>query len=89
MEKNKFGAYVLTDEENAALEYQKSSQSGPNCDNCVEVAFVKDPVAQAVAAIAVRNSRDPEGSRVVYDLAEWDAFLAGAKGGEFDIPTTA
>ncbi|MBB4790136.1 DUF397 domain-containing protein [Streptomyces nodosus] len=46
--------------------------------NCVEVAALAD------GAIAVRNSRDPEGPALVYTSAEVRAFLAGAKEGEFD-----
>ncbi|MBX6722510.1 MAG: DUF397 domain-containing protein [Dactylosporangium sp.] len=58
--------------------WRKSTKSGPNCDNCVEVAFVGD-------RIAVRDSKDPEGPVLVFTPAEWDAFVAGAKDGEFDI----
>jgi hypothetical protein len=35
-------------------------------------------------AIAVRNSRFPSGPALVYTRAEIEAFLAGAKDGEFD-----
>lgn len=58
--------------------WRKSTRSGPNCDNCVEVAFVGD-------AIAVRDSKDPTGPVLTFTPAEWDAFVAGAKDGEFDI----
>ena len=58
--------------------WRKSSRSGPNCDNCVEVAFVE-------GAIAVRDSKSPAGPVLVFTPAEWDAFVAGAKDGEFDI----
>lgn len=46
--------------------------------NCVEVAPLSD------GAIALRNSRDPDGPALVYTAAEVAAFLAGAKDGEFD-----
>ncbi|MEV5342411.1 DUF397 domain-containing protein [Streptomyces sp. NPDC052773] len=46
--------------------------------NCVEVAPLPD------GAIALRNSRDPDGPALVYTAAEVAAFLAGAKDGEFD-----
>jgi len=58
--------------------WQKSSRSGPNSDNCVEVAFVDD-------AIAVRDSKDPSGPALLFTAAEWDAFVVGAKDGEFDV----
>ncbi|HEU4424613.1 MAG TPA: DUF397 domain-containing protein [Pilimelia sp.] len=59
-------------------EWQKSSRSGPNCDNCVEVAFVD-------GAIAVRDSKNPTGPVLLFTQDEWDAFVGGAKDGEFDL----
>lgn len=59
-------------------QWQKSSRSGPNCDNCVEVAFVD-------GAIAVRDSKRPEGPVLLFTQDEWDAFVGGAKDGEFDL----
>jgi hypothetical protein len=56
----------------------KSSRSGSACDNCVEVAFVDD-------AIAVRDSKNPDGAALIFTTAEWDAFVGGAKDGEFDL----
>jgi hypothetical protein len=64
----------------AAADFRKSTRSGPNCDNCVEVAFVGE-------AIAVRDSKDPDGAALLFTRGEWDAFVGGAKGGEFDLPT--
>jgi hypothetical protein len=58
--------------------WRKSSQSGPNCDNCVEVAFVDD-------AILLRDSKHPDGAVLVFTQSEWDAFVGGAKDGEFDL----
>jgi hypothetical protein len=58
--------------------WRKSSASGPNCDNCVEVAFVGD-------AIAVRDSKNPTGPALIFTQGEWDAFVGGAKDGEFDL----
>ncbi len=56
----------------------KSTRSGPNSDNCVEVAFVDD-------AIAVRDSKNQDGAVLIFTAAEWDAFVGGAKDGEFDL----
>jgi hypothetical protein len=58
--------------------WQKSSRSGPSCDNCVEVAFVEE-------AIAVRDSKNPTGPVLIFTADEWDAFVGGAKDGEFDL----
>ncbi len=55
----------------------KSSRSGPTGGNCVEVAFLGD------GRVAVRNSRHAAGPALVFSAAEWDAFVGGAKDGEF------
>lgn len=58
--------------------WRKSSLSGAE-GNCVEVAQLGD-------AIAVRDSKDPAGPVLVFTPAEWDAFVGGARDGEFDLP---
>jgi Domain of unknown function (DUF397) len=58
--------------------WRKSSASGPYSDNCVEVAFVDQ-------AIAVRDSKHPQGPVLLFTQGEWDAFVGGAKDGEFDL----
>jgi len=55
----------------------KSRRSGPTGGNCVEVAFL------AGGQVAVRNSRHPDGPALVFTPQEWDAFVGGAKDGEF------
>lgn len=59
-------------------QWHKSTRSGADSDNCVEVAFVDD-------AIAVRDSKNPTGPALIFTAAEWDAFVHGAKDGEFDL----
>ena len=59
--------------------WRKSTRSGPNCDNCVEVAFVD-------GVIAVRDSKNPAQAVLVFTPGEWDAFVGGTKDGEFDLP---
>lgn len=60
-----------------AIRWIKASVSAGN-GACVEVASIKED------EILVRNSRDPEGPILSFTNAEWVAFLAGAKAGEFD-----
>jgi hypothetical protein len=45
---------------------------------CVELAGLPG------GAIAVRNSRHPDSPALIYSPAEMDAFIRGAKDGEFD-----
>jgi hypothetical protein len=57
--------------------WHKSPYSNPS-GNCVEAAQLP------AGAMAVRNSRYPDGPALVFTKAEWDAFLLGAKDGDFD-----
>jgi hypothetical protein len=58
----------------------RSRRSGPTGGNCVEVAFLDG------GEIAMRNSRHPQGPALIFTRSEWDAFLGGAKDGEFGGP---
>jgi hypothetical protein len=60
------------------IEWRKSRSSGPQGGNCVEIAHLPD------GQVAMRNSRYPGGPALLFTRAEWDAFLGGAKDGEFD-----
>ncbi|GAB3424584.1 DUF397 domain-containing protein [Flindersiella endophytica] len=46
-------------------------------DSNVEIAFVDD-------LIGMRDGRQPDGPILVFTEAEWEAFVLGAKDGEFD-----
>ncbi len=56
----------------------KKSQRSNSQGACVEVADLPD------GAIAVRNSRFSGGPALIYTRAEIDAFIRGAKDGDFD-----
>ncbi|MEO3922884.1 DUF397 domain-containing protein [Micromonosporaceae bacterium B7E4] len=58
-----------------------SSKSNTSGNNCVEAG----PLADGSGRVAVRHSHHPDGPVIVYTRDEWDAFLAGAKDGEFDF----
>ncbi len=60
--------------------WRKSTRSGGS-GNCVEVAL---DLPSAPGYVAVRHSRRPGAEVIVYTDAEWSAFLAGARDGEFD-----
>jgi len=55
----------------------KSSLSYAN-GNCVEVADLPD------GGVGVRNSRGPHGLVLRFTPGEWQAFVGGARLGEFD-----
>nr|WP_250557961.1 DUF397 domain-containing protein [Pseudonocardia lacus] len=57
--------------------WRKSTASNPSGD-CVELAALDG------GAVAMRNSREPNGTALIYTPAEIAAFLTGAKAGEFD-----
>ena len=55
--------------------WRKSTHSIAN--GCVEVAF-------ADGQVGVRDTKDRDGAMLVFTAAEWEAFLAGAREGQFD-----
>ena len=61
-----------------ALHWFKSSASAAG--NCVEVAQLPG------GGVAVRDSKDRARTPHVYSPREWEAFIVGAKNGEFDPP---
>jgi hypothetical protein len=62
-----------------SAEWRKSSYSGTTGGNCVEVA------RNLPGAVAVRDSKDPEGPKLAFAAEEWAGFTAGVKAGEFDL----
>ena len=65
-------------EDPSRARWRKSSYSGTNGE-CVEVTASQDG-----EHVLVRNTRDRSGSVLDFTTAEWDAFLAGARDGEFN-----
>lgn len=61
------------------VEWRKSIRSGPVSDNCVQLAPVGD-----TGAVAMRDSKAPRGPVLVFTREEVEAFVQGAKDGEFD-----
>jgi Domain of unknown function (DUF397) len=53
--------------------WRKSTRSGSNGGNCVEVA------RNLRGAVAVRDSKDPDGPRLVTSPAAWQALTASLK----------
>ena len=61
----------------SGLGWVKSSFSFAN-GNCVQVARLPG------GGIGVRDSKDRDGAVLRFTPGEWQAFLAGARNGEFD-----
>jgi hypothetical protein len=58
------------------LAWRKSSFSGPNSDDCVEVAHLPG------GGRAIRDSKNPNGPILELTPVQWAAFLLGVKDGE-------
>lgn len=60
------------------MTWRKASYSGNNGGGCVEVARIP------VAGVAVRDSKDPDGPKLAFPPADWQAFIRRMKAGGFD-----
>lgn len=58
-------------------DFTKSSWSKNNPKTCVEVA-------RKTEGVAVRDSKNPDGSTLFFSNEEWDAFVKGVKDNEFN-----
>jgi Domain of unknown function (DUF397) len=58
--------------------WRKSSRSNGSGGACVEIASVGP-------AIAVRDSKDPDGAKLVFTLGAWEEFTRGVKAGHFNL----
>jgi hypothetical protein len=62
------------------VDWRKSSySSGGSRGSCVEVA------RYGPGAVAVRDSMDPGGPRLVFTPADWQAFTGRVKAGRHDL----
>ncbi|HEU5159022.1 MAG TPA: DUF397 domain-containing protein [Streptosporangiaceae bacterium] len=62
------------------MNWRKSSYSGSNGAQCVEVAAVPES-----ADIAARDSKQPTGPHLRFSRTEWRAFLTGVKADRYDL----
>lgn len=58
------------------MTWRKSSYSGPNGGDCVEIACATDTTG-------VRDSKNPDGPVLRFDTTAWTRFLVRGAGGEF------
>lgn len=59
--------------------WRKATKSGSNGGDCIEVAPLSG------GRVAIRDTESPEQAPFVVTASVWDAFLDGAKRGEFDF----
>jgi Domain of unknown function (DUF397) len=57
-------------------DWHKSSYSGTNGGNCVEVA------RNLPGVVAVRDSKNPAGPALIFARADWHTFTTALRGGE-------
>ncbi|WP_405147007.1 DUF397 domain-containing protein [Sphaerisporangium sp. NBC_01403] len=57
----------------SAAKWRKSTRSGPDGGQCVEVA------TNLSAVVAVRDSKDRGGPALVFSQGEWHAFISDLK----------
>jgi hypothetical protein len=60
-------------------DWRKSSYSSANGGQCVEVA------RNLPGAVAVRDSKDPDGPKLMFSPAVWRAFTAAVQDGKLDL----
>ncbi|MDG4789080.1 DUF397 domain-containing protein [Micromonospora sp. WMMD1102] len=68
-----------------AVAWHISTRSADTGGSCVEAG----PVLDGSGRVALRHSKAPDAATIVYTRAEWDAFVAGVKDGEFDFDGSA
>jgi hypothetical protein len=54
-------------------------------DSTIEVAFVEGSKEGSDRVVTMRDASNPDGPTLVFTPAEWEAFVAGVRDGEFDL----
>ena len=78
MTEKRIESYSMSENtEFAEIVWRKSTFSSGTGNNCVEVADLG-------GGRLVRDSKNPTGPVLSFTAGEWDAFVKGARAGEFD-----
>jgi Domain of unknown function (DUF397) len=65
------------------IDAQAWQRSGEEAD-AIEIALVGGATTTSQEWVLMRVAGDPAGRVLVYDRHEWECFLDGVRGGEFD-----
>jgi hypothetical protein len=76
MEAESSSQFTVAHEERATLVWVKARMS-TSYGQCVQIA-------STASGVAMRDSKDPDGPILVYTRDEFEAFLGGARKGDFD-----
>jgi hypothetical protein len=60
-------------------EWRKATKTSSNGGNCVEVA------RNLRGIVAVRDSKNPDGPKIVLTPASWQTFTASVRAGQHDL----
>jgi hypothetical protein len=64
----------------SCVKWRKASSSGTNGGSCVEVS-----TREVAGRKLVRDSKHPDGAVLAVTARQWEAFIAAAKTGDFDL----
>jgi hypothetical protein len=64
----------------SCVHWRKASYSGTNGGGCVEVS-----TREVTGYRLVRDSKHPDGAVLAVTARQWQAFIAAAKTGDFDL----
>ncbi|MGA5701409.1 DUF397 domain-containing protein [Peterkaempfera bronchialis] len=66
----------MTRHDLSAATWRKSSHSGSDGGQCIEVA------PGFTGVVPVRDSKDPHGPALIFPAAAWESFVSAVKAGE-------
>ncbi len=74
----------VTDIDLSRAHWRKSSRSGGNGE-CVEVARIAGTAGERPGLVAVRDSKDLDGPKLVLSMTAWTEFMRRVQNGGFDL----
>jgi Domain of unknown function (DUF397) len=71
--------------DSTGTERRAAPGSGDGVASAIEVAVSAGSKEGSDHVITLRDPKDPDGPTLVFTPAEWEAFVAGVRDGEFDL----